>query len=100
MWLHKVSHAAISVSLHLPFPQHFIVQTQQQPYTQTCSSTINNMAVLVLYVSGAIAFYIFLRCLLAFTHDAKEPIALATEIPFLSPLIGMRKKARFNIDIR
>ena len=58
------------------------------------------MAVLVLYVSGAIAFYIFLRCLLVFTHDAKEPVALATEVPFLSPLIGMRKKARFNIDIR
>jgi hypothetical protein len=29
VWLHKVSHAAISVSLHLPFLQHFIVQTKQ-----------------------------------------------------------------------
>jgi hypothetical protein len=101
MWLHKVSsHAAISVSLHLSFAQPSSSKHNNQPCTQTCSSTNNNMAVLVLYVSGAIAFYIFLRCLLAFTHDAKEPIALATEIPFLSPLIGMRKKARFNIDIR
>lgn len=58
------------------------------------------MALLVLYVSGAIAVYIFLRCLLAFTQDAKEPVALATDVPFLSPLIGMRKKAKFNIDLR
>jgi hypothetical protein len=58
------------------------------------------MPILVLYISGVIALYIFLRCLLAFTHDAKEPVALATEIPFLSPLIGMRRKARFNIDLR
>jgi hypothetical protein len=83
-----------------PFSNTSSSKLNNQPCTQTCSSTNNNMAVLVLYVSGAIAFYIFLRCLLAFTHDAKEPVALATEIPFLSPLIGMRKKARFNIDIR
>jgi len=58
------------------------------------------MAYLVLCLSGAIAAYIFLRCLLAFTHDSKEPVALQTMIPFLSPIIGMRKKGRFYIDLR
>jgi hypothetical protein len=58
------------------------------------------MAVLVQYVSGAIALYIFLRCLLAFTQDAKEPVAQVTGLPFLGPLLGMRGKAKFFIELR
>lgn len=55
---------------------------------------------LLLVVSGLAALYVFLRCLLTFTHNAKEPPALATEIPFLGPIIGMRKKAKFYIELR
>lgn len=55
---------------------------------------------LLLVVSGLAATYLFLRCLLTFTHDVKEPPALATEIPFLGPIIGMRKKAKFYMDLR
>lgn len=54
----------------------------------------------LLPVSGLLATYVFLRFLLAFTHDPKEPPALATEIPFLSPLLGMRKKKKFYIELR
>jgi hypothetical protein len=54
----------------------------------------------LLTVSGLVAGYVFLRFLLSFTHDAKEPPALKTAIPFLSPIIGMRKKAKFYIDLR
>ena len=55
---------------------------------------------LLLVVSGLVAVYLFLRCLLTFTHDAREPPALVTEIPFLGPIIGMRKKGKFYIDLR
>lgn len=58
------------------------------------------MAVFALYASGAMALYIFLRCLLAVTQDANEPVALVNEIPFLGPLIRMRRKAKFYIDLR
>jgi hypothetical protein len=58
------------------------------------------MAILLLYASGAVAFYIFLRCLVAFTQDANEPVALLNEIPFVGPLIRMRRKAKFYIDLR
>jgi hypothetical protein len=54
----------------------------------------------ILLASGFAATYVFLRCLLALTQDAKEPPALETAIPFLSPVIGMRKKAKFYIDLR
>lgn len=54
----------------------------------------------LLVISGLAVTYVFLRFLLAFTHNAKEPPALATEIPFLSPIVGMRKKGKFYIDLR
>ncbi|KAF2789461.1 cytochrome P450 [Melanomma pulvis-pyrius CBS 109.77] len=55
---------------------------------------------LLLVVSGLVATHLFLRCLLTLTHDAKEPPALATEMPFLGPIIGIRKKAKFYMDLR
>lgn len=48
---------------------------------------------------AGLVIYVFLRCLLSFTHHAKEPLAVATEIPYLSPMIGMAKKAQFYIDL-
>ncbi|CAO2657099.1 Nn.00g059020.m01.CDS01 [Neocucurbitaria sp. VM-36] len=77
-----------------------LLSNSEPPPTSKCCGSATTMAYLVLSVSGAIAIYVFLRCLLAFTHDAKEPTAIATEIPFLSPVIGMRKKAKFYIDLR
>jgi hypothetical protein len=49
----------------------------------------------------AVAAYAFLQCLLKYTQDAREPPALATSIPFISPIIGMmRKKTKFYIQLR
>jgi hypothetical protein len=39
---------------------------------------------------------VFLRFLLLYTHDEKEPTAVATQIPFVSAMIGMAKKAKFS----
>lgn len=58
------------------------------------------MAYLLLFVTSLSVIYVFLRYLLAFTQDNKEPVALATKIPFLSPIMGMRKKAKFYLDMR
>ncbi|KAF2267292.1 cytochrome P450 [Lojkania enalia] len=44
--------------------------------------------------------YVFLRFLLTYIHDAKEPPALETQIPFISPIIGMRKKMKFYMGLR
>ena len=47
------------------------------------------------------ATYLFLRFLLEFTQDAKEPPAILTGIPFLSPLISMiREKSNFHTHLR
>lgn len=46
------------------------------------------------------ALYAFLRFLLSYTQDSNEPRALATSLPFLSPLIGMAKKGKFYTDLR
>lgn len=35
------------------------------------------------------AAYVFLSALLHLTHDAKEPPAFETSIPFISPLLGL-----------
>jgi hypothetical protein len=51
-------------------------------------------------ISGLTATYVFLRFLLAYTQDAGEPTALETGIPFFSPLLGMRQKGQFYIDLR
>jgi len=57
-------------------------------------------ASVLLAVSGLLATYVFLRFLLEFTHDPKEPQALEKTIPFLSPIIGMRKKGKFYTGLR
>ena len=53
-------------------------------------------------VVGVIAStYLFLRLLLRLTQDAKEPPAILTALPFVSPLLGMvREKSRFHIRLR
>jgi hypothetical protein len=51
-------------------------------------------------ISSLLATYVFLRSLLVFTQDPKEPPALATDIPFLSPIIEMRKKGKFYTELR
>lgn len=58
------------------------------------------ISTVVLVVSGLGATYVFLRFLLAFTQDAKEPPSVETAIPILSPIIGMRKKGKFYTDLR
>ncbi len=55
---------------------------------------------LVIGLSSLVTTYVFLRLLLSYTHDGKEPVAVATEIPFLSPILGMAKKARFYTELR
>jgi hypothetical protein len=54
----------------------------------------------IIGLSSLLTTYVFLRFLLSYTHDENEPTALATEIPFLSPMIGMAKKAKFYTDLR
>lgn len=65
---------------------------------QPISSVMTSSAVIGL--SGLVATYIFLRFLLSYTHGEKEPAPVATELPFLSPIIGMTKKAKFYTDLR
>lgn len=49
-----------------------------------------DMAVLLVPLLGIVATtYVFLRLLLHFTQDAKEPPAIATSIPFIGPILGM-----------
>ncbi|KAM0810028.1 putative Cytochrome P450 [Seiridium cardinale] len=56
----------------------------------------------VTIAAGAIAAtYLFFRFLLHLTQSAREPPAIATGLPFLSPLIGMiREKASFHVRLR
>lgn len=52
-------------------------------------------------LGGLVATYFFLRFLLHLTQDAKEPPAIVTGIPFVSPLIGMaREKSGFYTRLR
>lgn len=57
-------------------------------------------AVLVAAVAAKI-FYLSLHLILQITQDKREPPAIATSIPFLSPILGMsRKKSKFYIELR
>ena len=80
-------------AFHVDIQQQFLFCVRY-----TMNITMPSSAILVL--SGLATTYVFLRFLLAFTHDSTEPPALATTIPFLGPLIGMRRKHRFYIDLR
>lgn len=44
---------------------------------------------LALCLGSLVAAYVFLSALLHFTQDAKEPPAVETTIPFVSPLLGL-----------
>jgi hypothetical protein len=45
--------------------------------------------------------YLFLQLLFRFSQDAKEPPAILTAIPFVSPLIGMiRENSRLHVRLR
>ncbi|KAF2142289.1 uncharacterized protein K452DRAFT_248906 [Aplosporella prunicola CBS 121167] len=58
------------------------------------------MASGAIVAASLVTTYVFLRFLLSYTHDEKEPPAVATEIPFLGPIIGMGKKSKFYTDLR
>lgn len=52
---------------------------------------------LVAGIIGLLSLYAFLLALLKLTHNAREPAAISTSIPFIGPLLEMGKhKARFH----
>jgi hypothetical protein len=52
-------------------------------------------------VAVATIFYLSLHLILQITQENREPPAIATSIPFLSPILGMsRKKSRFYVELR
>jgi hypothetical protein len=54
-----------------------------------------------IFIGIVAAIYVFLRMLLNSTQDRGEPRALATSLPFISPVIGMsREKTNFHIRLR
>lgn len=56
-----------------------------------------------LVAAGAVlaALYVFLRALLFFTQDPREPPAVENGIPFVSPLLAMlSKKGKFYNEMR
>lgn len=57
----------------------------------------------VAIVAGAIAAfaYLFLRLLITWTQDVREPPAIETGLPFIGPLVGMiREKSRLHVRLR
>ncbi|CAN8104370.1 unnamed protein product [Discula destructiva] len=59
------------------------------------------ITMLTLVCGGFIITYVFLRGLLQFTQDKKEPPAIETRIPFLTPIIGMfKEKSRYYVRLR
>jgi hypothetical protein len=68
--------------------------------TQTATTTLVMTSIAFAGLSSLAATYVFLRFLLAYTHHENEPKALATSIPFISPLLGMAKKGKFYTDLR
>jgi hypothetical protein len=58
-------------------------------------------SILVLSAAGAATVYLVLRALLHVLHDEREPPAVETAIPFITPLIGMmREKNKYHIRLR
>jgi hypothetical protein len=55
---------------------------------------------IIIGLSSLAVTYVFLRVLLTYTHHDREPTSVATELPFISPLIGMAKKGEFYTDLR
>ncbi|KAF2260683.1 cytochrome P450 [Lojkania enalia] len=52
-------------------------------------------------LAGLLGLYFVLRQLLLLTQDAREPPAIATTIPFITPIIGMaRFKSKYTVQLR
>lgn len=52
-------------------------------------------------LGGFTAIYVFLRLILYFTQDAREPPAILTSVPFFGPLLGMlTEKSDFHRRLR
>ncbi|KAJ4392035.1 hypothetical protein N0V93_005656 [Gnomoniopsis smithogilvyi] len=59
------------------------------------------IAILTLVCGGIVCAYVFHRFLLQFTQHAKEPPAIETGIPFITPLVGMiREKSKYYVRLR
>ena len=57
--------------------------------------------VVVVAAAAAMVLYLSLHLVLNITQDKREPPAIATSIPFLSPILGMScKKSKFYIELR
>jgi hypothetical protein len=56
---------------------------------------------LALVLGFVAAAYVFLSALLRFTQDSKEPPAIETSIPFISPLLGLISgMQKFTVNLR
>ena len=52
-------------------------------------------------LGGLAVTYLFFRALLLFTQDAREPPAILTALPFVSPVVAMiRWKSRLHSHLR
>jgi hypothetical protein len=55
----------------------------------------------VVSLAGVVVTYVFLRTLVYFTQDPREPPVVVGTIPFISPLVGMMtEKAKYFIRLR
>lgn len=50
------------------------------------------ISILVTVLTGILAAYVLLRMLLNLTQDVKEPPAIGSTIPFISPAIDLWRK--------
>lgn len=58
-------------------------------------------SVLALALAGVPVLFVFLRALLNFTQDPREPPALLTSVPFFEPIFNMiRQKSSFHRNLR
>ncbi|KAI1329975.1 hypothetical protein F5Y16DRAFT_61380 [Xylariaceae sp. FL0255] len=59
------------------------------------------LSLLVKVFGAAVATYIVLQALLHLTQDDKEPPVMGTFIPFISPILGMkRRNSRYYNHLR
>lgn len=57
-------------------------------------------SLLLTIFGGLVVTFAFLYCLMHSTQHADEPPVLESTMPFLSPMIGMRKKEKFYISLQ
>lgn len=59
------------------------------------------VASLAAILAGLLGLYLVLRQVLWLTQDAREPPAVATRIPFITPMIGVFKhKSKYTVHMR